>query len=131
MIRDGFCSNCKCYHYPNRLYDDDCGRPFVPLKRPTQPTTSEQLYLQRRDMELRHAIEARERRQAAEQVERARGKALAILREHLQLWHQERSAEIAAQAAQLRGELSAAREQRDQQARARRLDRNLQQREAP
>jgi hypothetical protein len=125
IYADGLCSLCKRYHLPASEHKDDC---------PEQPRVfwsreSEQLYLRRRDMELRHTIEDRERRKEEERLEREHGKVRALLREHLQLWHQERSAEIAAQAERLRGELSAARAQHAQQARAKRLERNLQQRE--
>jgi hypothetical protein len=40
--QNGFCHNCRCYHYHNYLYSDGCPNPFVPLERPWQPSTEEQ-----------------------------------------------------------------------------------------
>jgi hypothetical protein len=71
---------CRRYHAPDWDYKDDC---------PSQPRVfwskeAEQRYHQRKEMELRHAIEARARREAAETRERDWAKASCAIHETIE-----------------------------------------------
>jgi hypothetical protein len=80
VYSSGECSECKRFHEPDRDHKNDC---------PQQPRVfwsreSRQLYLERQELEVRHAIEARERREAAEAHALTWAKASGVLGEFLE-----------------------------------------------
>jgi hypothetical protein len=120
--KDGFCSNCKCYHYPNRLYEDDCGRRFVPLKRTPQPTT-EEIYAQKQQA-LREKIAAehlvRQREQA--KLERRKTIKIAMLQEDMRRVHQQQAEARDAKSAEIHAQMAETRAWMKAQAQARQVD---------
>src|SRR5688500_948358 len=84
IYADGLCSECKRYPAPDWDYKEGC---------PEQPRVfwspeAEQRDTERQEMELRHAIEARARREAAEARELAWAKASGVLGEYLEAQRQ-------------------------------------------
>jgi hypothetical protein len=128
ITKDGFCTNCKCYHYPDRRYEDDCGRPYVPLKRAPQPTT-EEIHAQRlQALQEKHAAENRERQREQERLERKKTLERAMFQEDMRRFHQQQEAARAMKAAQVKAAMAEAREWMKRQAQVRRLERKLEDR---
>jgi hypothetical protein len=118
-----------CYHYPDRRYEDDCGRPYVPLKRAPQPSLEQQHAWARREIELRHARENRERRQEAERRERMKILEKAKVQEMFKTVHREEEAARALKSAEVKAQLAEFHAWRKAQAQAGRLERRLAARE--
>jgi hypothetical protein len=128
-VREIVCERClerRPRHWQNCIFAD-CER--APKPREPQLSTEERYALDMRALELKHAKEARERREVEAKAEFERAKTLAQLDEDRKLWRQYKLREIATAAEQLRGKVADEQEYQRGQARARRLDRNLQSRE--
>jgi hypothetical protein len=119
------CTNCKCYHYPDRRYEDDCGRPYVPLKRAPQPTTEEISAQRLQALQEKHAAENRERQREQERLDRKKTLERAMFQEDMRRFHQQQAAARAAKSAEVKAAMKEAREWMKRQAQVRRLELKL------
>jgi hypothetical protein len=121
--KNGFCSNCRTWHRPDRRYWNDCPNPWVPLKRAPQPTIEEQSAAAIREIELKAIREHAARRLDAERRDWERTLERSKVSEMLKHVHQRKSADLAAKVNEVTTELEAARAWRRLQVKAARVDR--------
>jgi hypothetical protein len=129
ISQDEFCSNCQCYHYPDRRYEDDCGQPFVPVPRAPQPTSEQQHAWAMREIEWRMAQENRQRRQEEERLERAKAWERAKVGDMFEDVHRRKAAVLDEKSAEVHAQQAEARAWRKVQVQSRRQEQRLAARE--